>query len=174
MNVFVTVGTTSFDDLVRAVDSDEVLLDALIDAGVERLAIQHGRGDYAVVDRVHVRDDGKHLEIRGFRFAPSLGTFIDAADYVVSHAGAGSVLEALRAEKRLLVVVNASLQDNHQMELGSAMEKQNYLYCCASPSELRHDLRSFLRRNPGETSSFAPYPARDAKAFSKLVDATML
>lgn len=37
--------------------------------------------------------------------------------------GAGSIFEALRAGRRLLVVVNASLMDNHQVELAEAMQR---------------------------------------------------
>jgi beta-1,4-N-acetylglucosaminyltransferase len=37
---------------------------------------------------------------------------------VVSHAGAGSVMEALRLRKPLLVVTNDALMDAHQSELG--------------------------------------------------------
>jgi UDP-N-acetylglucosamine transferase subunit ALG13 len=44
------------------------------------------------------------------------------ADLVISHAGAGSVLEALHAHKSLLVVVNDSLMDNHQTELAHKMQ----------------------------------------------------
>jgi beta-1,4-N-acetylglucosaminyltransferase len=44
--------------------------------------------------------------------------------------GSGSILEALRLNKKLVVVVNEGLMDNHQMELGSALHEQHYLVCC--------------------------------------------
>jgi hypothetical protein len=43
--VFVTVGTTCFDALVKAVDSEEVK-DALLQKGYTHLVIQMGRGTY--------------------------------------------------------------------------------------------------------------------------------
>lgn len=43
-------------------------------------------------------------------------------------AGAGSILTALRAGKKLIVVPNTSLMDNHQAELALALEQENYLY----------------------------------------------
>jgi len=71
-----------------------------------------------------------------FRFAPDLDELVRAAALVISHAGAslppllfsrvhrslasllrtgaGSIFEALRAAKPLLVVVNTALMDNHQ------------------------------------------------------------
>lgn len=43
--VFVTVGTTSFDSLVRAVDTQEVK-EILLNKGYTHLVIQMGRGTY--------------------------------------------------------------------------------------------------------------------------------
>ena len=46
---------------------------------------------------------------------------------VVSHAGAGSIFESVRARRRLLVVVNPELMDNHQVELAEAMAERGHL-----------------------------------------------
>ncbi len=48
--VFVTVGTTSFDDLFRAVDTDEFAR-AMAARGVERITCQIGRGAAKPPDR---------------------------------------------------------------------------------------------------------------------------
>lgn len=45
--------------------------------------------------------------------------------------GSGSILEALRLNKRLIVVTNPLLMDNHQAELASAMAQAGYL-CAAT------------------------------------------
>jgi beta-1,4-N-acetylglucosaminyltransferase len=49
--VFVTVGTTCFDALVQAVDSNEVK-EALLQKGYTNLLIQKGRGTY-MPSKVH-------------------------------------------------------------------------------------------------------------------------
>jgi len=54
------------------------------------------------------------LRVSWFEFAPSLAERIGAADLVISHAGAGSVFEALSAGKALVAVPNAALMANHQ------------------------------------------------------------
>lgn len=55
---------------------------------------------------------------------------MNGADLVISHAGAGSCLEALAASKPLIVVTNELLMDNHQLELAEQLCKDGHLYYC--------------------------------------------
>ena len=44
--------------------------------------------------------------------------------------GAGTILQALRMRnKKLIVVVNMSLMDNHQYQLAQVMQSNNYAIC---------------------------------------------
>ena len=94
-NVFVTVGTTSFDALVEALDNPAVV-NILRARGYNSLTMQIGRGTYRP-RRVRTRP-GFRVDI--FDFRPSLDEAMRAASLVVSHAGAGSVFEALDARPR--------------------------------------------------------------------------
>ena len=158
---FVTVGTTSFDDLVRAIDSEEFLRMVAKTFGVVRTRVQIGRGAHVPVLGQEVaaglgvesggdgvgtkqregemngegpRDEGEtkvqttaRSSLEYYRFAPSLKADMESADIVISHAGAGSIMEALRARKPLMVVVNEKLMDNHQWEIADAMKAGNHL-----------------------------------------------
>jgi hypothetical protein len=46
------------------------------------------------------------------------------ASLIISHAGAGSVLEGMRLRARMVVVVNDALMDNHQQELAQELHSQ--------------------------------------------------
>ena len=48
------------------------------------------------------------------------------ASLVISHAGAGSIGEALALKKSLVICVNETLMDNHQLELAEAVAEKNW------------------------------------------------
>lgn len=143
--IFVTVGTTRFDSLVAAVLSPEFVA-ACDKHECSRVRVQIGssslpdglkRPELAeeTVFSLSAAADGKRSASRPVRFElytlrPSLADDIAGAAFVVSHAGAGSIFEALRADKGLVVVVNDSLADNHQTELAEAMSKRGYCLSC--------------------------------------------
>ncbi|CAK0804272.1 unnamed protein product [Prorocentrum cordatum] len=160
--IFVTVGTTSFDALIEQVDTREFHREARA-AGYDRLLVQHGRGDREPKLGRHGEDSADLLEVTAYRFKPSLLEDVEAADLIVSHAGAGSILEALRAGKRLLVVVNPSLMDNHQLELGEAMSQSGFCAMAARPEEVPSAFRAAAEAEP------KVYPAPDLARFHRAV-----
>lgn len=141
MRVFVTVGaTTSFDLLVEAILSDRVRK-TLLDKGYDQLVIQVGPSE-----RYHdLQEERDGLTIQLWKFKPSLKKDLEASDLVISHAGAfrvhsflkkfgvdshtgsGSILDALRLYKPLIVVPNPTLLHNHQTELAEALEQRGYI-----------------------------------------------
>nr|XP_023653446.1 UDP-N-acetylglucosamine transferase subunit ALG13 homolog [Paramormyrops kingsleyae] len=126
--VFVTVGTTSFDDLIASVISQDAV-QALVARGYEELVLQVGRGSI-----LPGPDSCPGLTLQAFRFKDSIAGDIQRADLVISHAGAGSCLEALGAGRPLLVVVNDRLMDNHQLELARKLHADSHLLYCTCRS----------------------------------------
>lgn len=98
-----------------------------------------------------------------FRYAPDLGAHVSSAGLVVCHAGAGSVFEALRAQRAVLVVVNEALMDNHQVELAHALAQEGHLAYCV-PGSLVPSLREL---RPG---GFAPYVPGTAAPIARAID----
>lgn len=66
------------------------------------------------------------LQIMHFPLTPSLLPWVHSASLIVSHAGAGSILDALRYDKQLIVVPNPELMDGHQDELANELGKMGY------------------------------------------------
>lgn len=122
--IFITVGTTRFDLLCDYVLSEPVLT-ALKKIGCKEITFQVGNSSVepGVIEKENVKIDI-------YRFKDSIQDDIRSADLVISHAGAGSCLETLEANKPLLVVVNEDLMDNHQLELAEQLQIDSHLYYC--------------------------------------------
>lgn len=160
--VFVTVGTTKFDNLITTILSPVVLkviytfcylfLFARIFILYYRISVRMSNVLCSLLSRFQALSvrNYKHLilqignsslepdctarfgfnKIESFKLSPSIGEYMRSADLVISHAGAGSVLEALEKRKHLIVVINDLLMDNHQVELAEQLYKDEHLYYC--------------------------------------------
>src|SRR5205809_140509 len=91
--VFVTVGSTKFDDLAHTVLSPAVL-DAFHARQFRRLVFQCGNSDIkghvqgsAMANEWNWRDEARDIDISVWRFSPELGKYFQEADLVISHAG---------------------------------------------------------------------------------------
>ncbi|KAF8541475.1 glycosyltransferase family 28 C-terminal domain-containing protein [Trichophaea hybrida] len=116
----ITVGATApFRTLVFAALSPSFLT-SLSTHNFRRLIIQAGTtfSDpefQSLLSSVTTSRPG--LEIEAFDFHPDLAaTYIAKAEVVISHAGAGSILDALRWGRKLVVVENRELMGGHQRE----------------------------------------------------------
>ncbi|XP_023814836.1 putative bifunctional UDP-N-acetylglucosamine transferase and deubiquitinase ALG13 [Oryzias latipes] len=155
--VFVTVGTTRFDELIETVTCSEAAK-ALKARGYKRLLLQIGRGSF-----VPDADSCPELKLEVFRFKDSIAEDMKQADLVISHAGAGSCLEALGAGKPLLVVVNDKLMDNHQLELARQLHTDHHLLYCTC-SSLTETLKTM------DLSVLQPFPPGQPKTFANFLD----
>ena len=107
------------------------------------------------------------VEVSFFTVKDGLAGEIAAADLIISHAGAGSIIEALQAGKHLLVVVNTELADNHQIELAQALSERGHLEYAASPGSVIDAIQDLKMDRP------IPLPASDLKPFTQLLDEEM-
>lgn len=123
-SVFVTVGTTSFDELVERVSAQESLR-IFESLGYSQLTLQIGRGTL-----VPEPFSTESFTLDVYRYKDSLLEDLQRADLVISHAGAGSCLETLEKGKPLVVVINEKLMHNHQLELAKQLHKEGHLFYC--------------------------------------------
>lgn len=119
-SVFVTVGTTKFNELIDSV-TDRRTLEALKRNGYTSMTLQVGNGTF-------ILEPSDVMEISSYTFKPDIGTDMINSDLVISHGGAGSIMQALDYGKPLLVVVNEKLMDNHQCELAEKLCEDKRLY----------------------------------------------
>jgi beta-1,4-N-acetylglucosaminyltransferase len=138
--VFVTVGSTKFENLInRVLEAD--ILNLLKAHSYNKVILQVGNGHHKYDDLFNFSQANlnfksgveevatflkDNVEILAYRYKKSIGDDILNADLIISHAGAGSVMESLEANKKLIVVINEMLMDNHQLELAEKMHDEGY------------------------------------------------
>ncbi|CAO1433883.1 unnamed protein product [Diamesa tonsa] len=154
-NIFVTVGTTEFDSLLKKL-SERELYDVLKNhLGCKELTIQYGRGE-----KVEFKDFDD-IKVQMFGLKDSILDDIESADLVISHAGAGTCIDVLTRNKHLIVVCNEELMDNHQVELAEQLASENYLIH-TSLNQLHTTLKTFNADKlqiyePGKVTKFIEY-----------------
>ncbi|XP_063362716.1 UDP-N-acetylglucosamine transferase subunit ALG13 homolog [Cydia amplana] len=155
--IFVTVGTTRFDTLCKTINKESTL-EALKRLGCKEVTMQIGSSDFKTGEYVKC---GINLHL--YKYKDSLDEDIMNADLVISHAGAGTCLEVLEANKPLLVVVNEDLMDNHQLELAEQLQVDGHLYYCTCDT-----LESTMQEV--DFSLLRAFPKPDASLFVKFLD----
>lgn len=155
--IFITVGTTRFDLLCEYVLTEPVLT-ALKNIGCKEITFQIGNSsaEPGVFETENVK-------ITMYRFKDSILEDIKNADLVISHAGAGSCLETLEANKPLLVVVNEDLMDNHQLELAEQLQIDSHLYYCTCDTII--STLSMV-----DFTLLTPFPKADSSLFVNYLD----
>ncbi|THY95924.1 hypothetical protein D6C93_04900 [Aureobasidium pullulans] len=139
---FVTIGATaSFSSLIRATISS-TFCHALEQNQYTDLIVQYGADGNdlfrSLVQEVGPGGEGAGINVSGFgldtsglaqymKLAKTGGDDSGAEGVVVSHAGSGTILDALRIDVPLIVVPNSELLDNHQVELAEALAEQEYV-----------------------------------------------
>lgn len=138
---FVTIGATApFNSLVKTV-LEPPFLQALHNAGYGDLRIQYGDEGQQVFDqkignRKASIKEKLGISVSGFGFDKNglngeLKAVKGASEAddgaVISHAGSGSILDAMRLGLPLIVVPNTDLLHNHQTELAEILAEQGYV-----------------------------------------------
>ncbi len=92
---------------------------------------------------------------------------VASASLVISHAGAGSCLEALEANKPLIVVVNDTLMHNHQTELAKKLADDGHCVYCESAAGLAEAIATF------DSEGLRVFPRGNKEAFARHIDSLM-
>jgi UDP-N-acetylglucosamine transferase subunit ALG13 len=143
-SVLITVGTTEFDELLKELDCVE-FIELLITNQFQKVFVQNGRGIYVfrylTSDYVN-RHYPDRLEVTTERYVKDFNTFMKDFHFIIGHAGAGTLLDILslihestkvevsKVEQTVtqlrypyIMTINDTLQENHQLELATALAR---------------------------------------------------
>ncbi|TEY39080.1 hypothetical protein BOTCAL_0468g00100 [Botryotinia calthae] len=159
----VTVGATAtFKELIEEVFASHTL-QALAKEGYTKLRVQAGpdaeywknnipaeKGSELEIEVFDFDRNGLGHEMRQCKRGGFYGTGESSEGVVISHAGSGTILDALRIDVPLIVVPNTSLLDNHQVELADELERQGYVTKASGPRGLEDAIRKVESRKNGK------------------------
>jgi UDP-N-acetylglucosamine transferase subunit ALG13 len=145
MKIFVTVGTTRFDALIKAVD------EKLFDLDYE-VTMQIADGIY------------KPKHFNHFEYTRDIQKYFSEADVVISHAGAGSIYELLDLGKKIIIVPNFDRIDKHQSDITDYMDSNGYAKALYDLENLEEAIRKV------HTSSFKEFKKESFFKVHEIID----
>jgi len=140
MKIFVTVGNTYFNNLIQAIDER-------ISPDNFDVTIQLAEGQYTPKNHEY------------FKFTDHVNDYIDQADVVITHAGAGSVFKLLEKQKKLVVVPNNVRIDSHQFDLAKYVDDENLASVCYDLTQIESALSAAVNNqySPYKNNPFSGY-----------------
>ncbi|MEZ9584970.1 PssE/Cps14G family polysaccharide biosynthesis glycosyltransferase [Vibrio cyclitrophicus] len=130
MNILVTVGTTPFHSLVKAVSriDNEVNLNEKVNFTFQVAELlDEYKGDSYV------------------SYLDNINEFYLKSDIIITHAGAGSIYTLLDLQSKIVVVPNLERMDKHQTEMAEFVERNDYGSVCLDSKEISLDYLLSIR-----------------------------
>ena len=129
--IFVTLGTQD-----KLFDRVLTKLDELIEKGVinGEVIVQAGSTKYS----------SKYMEILGFIDMNRFNDYVERCEYMITHAGVGTIMNGINHGKRVLAVARrvqyGEHENDHQVEITEKFEKMGYIVGCINIDELEEKI----------------------------------
>ena len=111
MKIFVTVGNTQYNSLIKAIDES-------LSPNEFDVTIQLADGKYTPENH------------KFFRYTQDIKSYFNDADVIITHAGAGTVFQLLEDKARMVVIPNQDRIDTHQLDLAQYVDNNNFANVC--------------------------------------------
>lgn len=121
MKIFVSVGNTQYNSLIKAIDE-------LLPASEFDIIIQLAGGSYLPINHPFIR------------FTDNIAQYYADAEVIIAHAGAGTVFQLLEESRRMVVVPNHERLDAHQLDLAQYVNKNDFACVCYEFSKLKESI----------------------------------
>ncbi len=125
MRIFVTVGTTAFDELVEFVDTCPFFDE-------HEVTIQFGPSKYIPKNR------------KAFSFVKNIEAYYQSSDFVITHGGAGSIYKLLEMSLPICAIPNLERIDDHQLDICQHLSNKEYLLFAKDISKIPDCIQSFI------------------------------
>lgn len=156
------MGSTKFNELVELVLKDAII-EQLLRWKTRKVLVQ--MGNCSVAEKGSFVKNGIQFEV--YDYKPFLNEDMNWADLIISHAGAGTTMEALDLGKPLIVVPNRNLMDDHQLELAGKLAEGNHAVL-TSIQTFNQDVKNVKK------SWFQPPPQKKTRDFTEFLNKAVL
>ena len=142
--ILVTLGTQD-KEFVRVLKE----IDRLIDKKVitEEVVVQAGYTKY----------ESKNMKIFDYVSKKELEEYMEKANFIITHAGVGSIFDALKKGKKIIAVPRLSKykehNNDHQLELIEEFKKENLILPVIEMDELEDAVKSIKKFKPSKYTS---------------------
>ena len=137
--ILVTLGTQdkSFERLLKQIDND-----------IEKGNIK----DKVIVQAGYTKYQSNNMEIFDYVSQEKLNEYIDKCDFMISHAGVGSILNGIEHNKKMIVVARLSKykeqHNDHQIEIAEEFTKAGYVLYAKNIIELSEYIKKIKNFKP--------------------------
>jgi len=156
----VTVGSTKFDLLMQSIDTP-LFFAALKRFGFDHVLIQYGTSEYTFK---HSDGAGTGVRVELVKYKPELSKEFSSVGLLITHGGAATILEALRARTTCVAVPNTMLMSDHQSGFARALHRKHLLVACAAHEIVQTlangDFSSLVEFHESKAERYAPYLRR--------------
>jgi len=125
-SILVTVGTTQFEELIK-LSLKEEFQNELLKNGYSKLFIQIG--NYKLNENYKFNSKLK-IEIINFMPSFKFSNLIKNCNLIISHGGAGTLIQCILNGKKPIAIPNKFVNENHQIELINELNIRGYIYTC--------------------------------------------
>ena len=137
--IFVTLGSQDkpFNRLLKKIDE-------LIECGLikEEVIVQAGPTDY----------QSSKMKIIDFLPIDEFNNYISKSEFVIAHAGVGSILDCLKKNKKVIAVARLAkygeIANDHQLEIIDEFTKLGFIIGCKDVDDLEKCLKDIKSFNP--------------------------
>ena len=137
--IFVVLGTQdkNFDRLLKAIDK-QIELGNIKD----EVIVQAGRTKY----------ESKNMKIFDLIPIRKFNEYIKSSKFVITHGGVGTILDAIKHEKKVIAVPRLKKYDehenDHQLEITEQFAKDGYILTCKNLKKLDEYLNKIKKFKP--------------------------
>ena len=142
--ILVTLGTQD-KEFVRVLKE----IDRLIDKKVIR--------EEVIVQAGYTKYESKNMKIFDYVSKEELGKYMDEASFIITHAGVGTIFDALKKNKKIIAVPRLSKykehNNDHQLELIEEFKKENLILTAIEMDELEEVVKKVKTFKPNKYDS---------------------